>query len=77
MSTGPIDDWAGGLSDVGPIYPLPGTEGLWAGIAIVFLIWWIMACLRMDQQTRSQAQDEFGEPERLRELLDAMEGDPE
>ena len=80
MSTGPIKDWANGLADVGPVYPLPGAEGLWAAVALIFLVWWIMACIRMDQLNQTQAQDEFGDPERMRDLLDALEGedgDPE
>ncbi len=77
MSTGPIDDWTAGLADVGPIYPLPGTEGLWVGIVAIFLVWWIMACFRMDHLTRAQAEEDFEDPEQLRDLLDALEGERE
>ena len=75
MSTGPINDWTTGLAEVGPIYPLTGAEGLWAGVALIFLIWWIMACVRMDQVKATESQDDFGDPDQMVKLLDALEGE--
>ncbi len=75
MSTGPVDDWGSGLAEVGPVYPLTGAEGLWAAIALIFVVWWIIASLRMDDLMRVETSENYGNPQDLHDLIAILEGE--
>lgn len=75
MSTGSITEWADAVPDVTVIYPLPGAVGLWVAIAVVFLIWWVIAFLRTEQLSNNKIAEDFSDPHLLKELLDVIDGE--
>ena len=40
MSTGNFENWAGNITDIGPIYPFVGSEWLLVLIGVVYWIVW-------------------------------------
>ena len=42
MSTGNFENWAGTITDIGPMYPFVGTEMIWFIAGLVFWIWGIV-----------------------------------
>jgi hypothetical protein len=56
MSTGGFDNWLGTIAEIGPIYPLVGSEGLWVLLCIGFWIWWHMAQMRIENMEHTQIQ---------------------
>ena len=40
MSTGNFENWAGAISDIGPIYPFVGVEWLLVLIGVVYWVVW-------------------------------------
>ena len=40
MSTGNVDSWLGDMTQIGPMYPFVGTEGLLVVIGLVFWVGW-------------------------------------
>lgn len=48
MSTGTIENWHGNMTDIGPLYPFVGFEGLLVVIAVAFWIVWTVWQWRME-----------------------------
>ena len=71
MSTTPIETWAGAdLSQIGPIYPMVGTEMI---LVIVGVLFWLMFhVLQARIEKREMAADEAAarSPERLKRVFD-------
>ena len=66
---GPFDNWLKDLSDIGPIYPLVGSEGIWVAVAAFFMIWWHMAQIRIESQIEMEQIEAIGELEDLYETF--------
>jgi hypothetical protein len=66
---GPFDNWLKDLSDIGPIYPLVGSEGIWVAVAAFFYIWWHMAQIRIESQIEMEQIEAIGELEDLYETF--------
>lgn len=49
MTLEEIGTWTGDVSQIGPIYPMVGTEGLLTIILIVFWIGWHIWQIRMEE----------------------------
>jgi hypothetical protein len=53
MTLEEIGTWTGDVSQIGPIYPMVGTEGLLTIILIVFWIGWHIWQIRMEERNYS------------------------
>ena len=40
MSTGNVTSWDGNVTEIGPLYPFVGLEGLMVILAIIFWVGW-------------------------------------
>jgi uncharacterized membrane protein len=72
MSTTPIETWAGAdLSQIGPIYPMVGTEFILVVIGVVF--WLAFHVLQAGIERKELQADEAAakSPERLKRVFDA------
>ena len=58
---GPFDDWLKELADIGPLYPLVGSEGVWVTAVTFFWIWWHMAQFRIESQLDREQLEAIGE----------------
>ena len=51
MSTGAIENWAGTMADVGPLYPFVGSEfALWCIGVALWIVWHIVLTRKEGQQ---------------------------
>ena len=66
---GTFDNWLKELSDIGPLYPLVGSEGIWVTIVGFFWIWWHMAQIRIETQLEREQIESIGELEDLHASL--------
>jgi hypothetical protein len=51
MSTTMVESWAVDLADVGPIYPLVGSEFIWVILGVVFWIGWHVWQIKFEKET--------------------------
>lgn len=75
MSTGSFENWAGNISEIGPIYPFVGTEFLWFVLCVAFWIYWHIAQARLENEAYEKAMQKHGSPEALRRIINRE--DPE
>ena len=69
MSTGSFENWAGTITDIGPLYPFVGTEMLWFIAGLVFWIWWHIVQTKRENRTYADEVKRFGDPESLRKIV--------
>jgi len=70
MATGNIENWAGTITDIGPMYPFVGTEMLWFILGLVFWIWWHIVQTKRENKTYAEEVKRYGDPESLRKIVD-------
>ena len=70
MSTGNFENWAGTITDIGPLYPFVGTEMIWYIAGLVFWIWWHVVQTKRETKTYEEEIKRFGSPESLKEIID-------
>ena len=69
-----VESWGGTIADIGPIYPMVGTEGLLVVIGVVLWIaWHVMQAKRENRDYEEQIR-KYGSPESLKRLI--AEEDP-
>ena len=56
-----FDNWLKELADIGPLYPLVGSEGVWVTAVAFFWIWWHMAQIRIESQLDREQLEAIGE----------------
>ena len=66
---GPFDNWLEDLAEIGPLYPLVGSEGFWVAVVALFWIWWHMAQIRIESQQHREQIEAIGELGDLYESL--------
>ena len=69
MSTGSFENWAGTITDIGPIYPFVGTEMLLVIAGLVFWIWWHIAQSRQEKKSFQEELDVVGNKEALSKIV--------
>lgn len=69
MSTGSFENWAGTITDIGPIYPFVGSEGFWLVLGVIFWIWWHIVQTRRENRQYEEEVKRFGSPESLRKIV--------
>lgn len=61
MNTGNVESWSGTITDIGPIYPFVGTEGLLVIVALVSWIAWHVLQARGESKAWDEELQEFGD----------------
>ncbi len=69
MSTGSFENWAGNISDIGPIYPFVGSEVFLWILGLVLWILWHIIQTRMETNSYDEEVRKYGDPETLRRLV--------
>ncbi len=69
MSTGSFENWAGNISDIGPIYPFVGTEVFWWILGLVLWILWHVIETKRENQTYQEEVRKYGDTETLRRMI--------
>ena len=66
-----VTSWTGNIADIGPIYPMVGTEGI---LVIIDLVSWIVWHILQNKMENKAYEDEikrFGDAESLKKMLDS------
>lgn len=69
--TGNIESWGGNISEIGPLYPFVGLEGLMVVVGVALWIVWHVVQVRTENATYEDEIHRFGDDVRLRKILDA------
>jgi hypothetical protein len=69
MSTGNFENWAGTITDIGPMYPFVGSEMLWFILGLVFWIGWHVIQTRGESRVYEEEVKRFGGTESLRKIV--------
>jgi len=59
MSTGSFENWAGTITDIGPIYPFVGSEVFLVILGVVFWIWWHIVQTKRENKTYEEEVKRF------------------
>ena len=71
MSTTAVETWAGAdLSQIGPIYPMVGTEFILVIIGLAFWLWFHIAQARIEKREFEADEAAARSPERLARVFD-------
>jgi hypothetical protein len=71
MTMASFQNWAGQISDIGPIYPMAGYEGWLFIIGLVAWIGWHILQIRAEAREYQDEIARFGKPETLRKIVDS------
>ena len=71
MATGNVTSWAGNISEIGPLYPFVGLEGLMFVVGVALWILWHVKQIRAENATYEDEINRFGDQETLSKILDA------
>ena len=69
MSTGNFENWAGTITDIGPMYPFVGTETIWFIAGLAFWIWWHIIQTKRENKTYEEEVKRYGGSESLRRIV--------
>ena len=65
-----VTSWTGNIADIGPIYPMVGTEGILVIIGLASWIAWHILQNRMANKSYEEEIKRFGSSESLKEIID-------
>jgi hypothetical protein len=69
-----VESWGGTITDIGPMYPMVGTEGLLVIIGVVaWIVWHVIQAKRENREYEDQVR-KYGGRESLKRLI--AEEDP-
>jgi hypothetical protein len=66
-----ITSWSGNIADIGPIYPMVGTEGILVIIGLVSWIAWHILQNKMENKQYEEEIKRFGDAESLKKMIDS------
>jgi cytoskeletal protein RodZ len=69
MSTGSFENWAGTITDIGPLYPFVGTEVLWFILGLAFWIWWQVVQAKRENKVYEEEIKRFGSVDALTKIV--------
>ena len=69
-----VESWGGTITDIGPMYPMVGTEGLLVIIGVVAWIAWHVIQARRENREYEDQVRKYGGRESLKRLI--AEEDP-
>ena len=75
MATGNIENWAGTISDIGPIYPFVGSEVLLWVVGMALWIIWHIAQSRMENSQYDEDKRRFGNKDALKKIVSREDPD--
>ncbi|MDJ0956789.1 MAG: hypothetical protein QNI91_08035 [Arenicellales bacterium] len=64
-----VTSWTGNIADIGPIYPMVGTEGLLFIIGLVTWIIWHIIQTKMENKTYEDEIKRFGDTDSLKKMI--------
>ena len=64
-----VTSWTGNIADIGPIYPMVGTEGLLVIIGLVTWIVWHIVQTKMENKTYEDEMKRFGDKDSLNKMI--------
>ena len=64
-----VTSWTGNIADIGPIYPMVGTEGLLFIIGLVTWIIWHIVQTKMENKTYEDEIKRFGDTDSLKKMI--------
>ena len=64
-----VTSWTGNIADIGPIYPMVGTEGLLVIIGLATWIVWHIIQTKMENKTYEDEIKRFGSTESLKKMI--------
>ena len=68
-----IESWGGTITEIGPLYPMVGTEGVLVIIGVAaWIVWHVIQAKRENRDYEEQIR-KYGNPESLKRLI-AEEG---
>jgi len=70
MSTGNFANWDGDLTQLGPIYPFVGKEGLMVIIAVIFWIGWHYLQIRMENRSHDSSAADLKQSGKLQKAVE-------
>ena len=71
MSTTAVETWAGAdLSQIGPIYPMVGTEFVLFLIGLAFWLWFHVSQARIEKKEFEADEEAARDPKRLQRVFD-------
>ena len=69
MSTGSFENFAGTITDIGPLYPFVGSEGvLWVIGLVLWIIWHIIQAKR-ENRVYDEEVRRYGDKETLKKII--------
>ena len=69
-----VESWGGTIADIGPIYPMVGTEGLLVIVGVVaWIVWHVIQAKRENREYEEQIR-KYGDADSLKRLI--AEEDP-
>ena len=64
-----IESWGGTITDIGPMYPMVGTEGVLVIIGVAaWIVWHVIQAKRENREYEEQIE-KYGGPESLKRLI--------
>lgn len=64
-----ITSWSGNIADIGPIYPMVGTEGILFIIGLASWIVWHVIQAKIEEKNFKDEIERFGDAENLRKMI--------
>ena len=64
-----ITSWSGNFADIGPIYPMVGSEGILFIIGLVTWIVWHVIQVKREEKTYQEDVKKYGDKESLRKFV--------
>lgn len=70
MKTGSFENFAGTITDIGPMYPFVGTEMALVAVAVIFWLWWHISELRIEKREYEQELEKLSDAAAIEHHLD-------
>lgn len=64
-----VTSWSGTIADLGPVYPMVGTEGLLVFIGVAAWIVWHIVQTRIENKNYEDEIKRFGDAESLKTMI--------
>jgi len=64
-----VTSWSGNIADIGPIYPMVGTEGILVIIGLATWIGWHILQNKLENKSYEDEIKRFGDAETLKKMV--------
>ena len=69
MSTGSFENFAGTITDIGPLYPFVGSEMFMFILGVVFWIWWHVVQTKRENKLYEEEVKRYGSTDALTKIV--------